>query len=88
MRLKHLTELRNWDLQETADHPGIANYAGYESAYRTPSLLSLAQIADLFENTVDFMIGRGITKSEKIKITGDTDQSTFHLTLPPFSGTQ
>lgn len=86
MMLKHLTELRkqrNWSLQETADHLGIAKstYAGYESGYRTPSLLSLAQIADLFETTVDSLIGRETLLQEKMDITDLTNHPSYRLTL-------
>jgi transcriptional regulator with XRE-family HTH domain len=61
--LEHLSELRKkrkWSLQETADQLGMAKstYAGYESGYREPSLQSLSQIADLFDTTVDYLIGR------------------------------
>lgn len=61
--LEHLSELRKnrkWSLQETADRLGIAKstYAGYESGYREPSLQSLIQMADLFETTVDDILGR------------------------------
>lgn len=83
--LKNLTERRkqrNWSLQETADQLGIAKstYAGYESGYRTPSLLSLAEIADLFETTVDSLIGRESTKQERIEIT-DLNFSPYQLSL-------
>ncbi|MDP4083752.1 MAG: helix-turn-helix transcriptional regulator [Bacillota bacterium] len=72
--LEHLFELRKkrkWSLQETADQLGMAKstYAGYESGYREPSLQSLSQIADLFETTVDFIIGRTFEEQELIEIT-------------------
>lgn len=72
--LEHLSELRKkrkWSLQETADQLGIAKstYAGYESGYREPSLQSLSQIADLFETTVDFLIGRTGEHQDPIEIT-------------------
>lgn len=72
--LEHLSELRKrrkWSLQETADQLGIAKstYAGYESGYREPSLQSLSQIADLFETTVDFIIGRTDQGREALEIT-------------------
>ncbi len=61
--LEHLSDLRKerkWSLQETADQLGIAKstYAGYETGYREPSLQSLLQMADLFETTVDYILGR------------------------------
>lgn len=35
-----------------------STYAGYETGYREPSLQSLLQMADLFETTVDYILGR------------------------------
>ncbi len=63
MDLNRLTELRKnkrWSLQYTADRLGIAKstYAGYESGYREPSLEALKLLADLFETSVDFLLGR------------------------------
>lgn len=71
--LEHLSELRKkrkWSLQDTADRLGIAKstYAGYESGYREPSLQSLSQMADLFETSVDFIIGRTEEEQEPIEI--------------------
>ena len=72
--LEHLSELRKkqkWSLQETADQLGMAKstYAGYESGYREPSLQSLSQIADLFETTVDYLIGRTEEDQSFLEIT-------------------
>lgn len=71
--LGHLSELRKkrkWSLQDTADQLGMAKstYAGYESGYREPSLQSLIQMADLFETTVDFIIGRTEEDQDTIEI--------------------
>jgi transcriptional regulator with XRE-family HTH domain len=72
--LENLSELRKkrkWSQQETADQLGIAKstYAGYESGYREPSLQSLSQIADLFETTVDFILGRTNEEQDHIEVT-------------------
>jgi transcriptional regulator with XRE-family HTH domain len=72
--LEQLAELRKkqkWSLQDTADQLGIAKstYAGYESGYREPSLQSLSHIADLFETTVDFLLGRTEQEQNSIEIT-------------------
>ncbi|HJV30701.1 MAG TPA: helix-turn-helix transcriptional regulator [Bacillales bacterium] len=72
--LENLSELRKkrkWSQQETADQLGIAKstYAGYESGYREPSLQSLSQIADLFETTVDFILGRTQEEQDHIEVT-------------------
>lgn len=68
--LSELRKERKWSLQETADQLGIAKstYAGYESGYREPSLQSLSQIADLFETTVDYILGRAGEKQGPIDL--------------------
>ncbi|PFN98516.1 transcriptional regulator [Bacillus sp. AFS076308] len=64
-RLSELRKKRKWSLQETADQLGIAKstYAGYESGYREPSLHSFSQLANLFDTTVDYLLGR--TKEDR-----------------------
>ncbi|ABK86074.1 transcriptional regulator AnsR [Bacillus anthracis] len=59
-RLSELRKNQKWSLQETADRLGIAKstYAGYENGYRLPSLQSLSKIADLFDTSVDYILGR------------------------------
>lgn len=63
MILNRLTILRksnNWSLQETADFLGIAKstYAGYESGHRRPSLEAIKLMADLFQTSTDYILGR------------------------------
>ncbi|MGE1044203.1 helix-turn-helix domain-containing protein [Bacillus wiedmannii] len=59
-RLSELRKNKKWSLQDTADQLGIAKstYAGYETGYRWPSLQSLSKIADLFDTSVDYILGR------------------------------
>ncbi len=59
-RLTTLKKNKKWSLQYTADRLGIAKstYAGYESGYRRPSLEALIEIADLFNTSTDFLLGR------------------------------
>lgn len=59
-RLSELRKKKKWSLQDTADRLGIAKstYAGYENGYRLPSLHSLTKIADLFDTSVDYILGR------------------------------
>ncbi|MFC7441801.1 helix-turn-helix domain-containing protein [Laceyella putida] len=59
-RVIELRKSKKWTLQYTADRLGIAKstYAGYESGYRQPSLEAIKSIADLFETSVDYLIGR------------------------------
>ncbi|MCM2531802.1 helix-turn-helix transcriptional regulator [Neobacillus pocheonensis] len=67
----YIEKKRKWSLQDTADQLGIAKstYAGYESGYREPSLRALSQIADLFDTTVDFILGRTKEDQDPIKTT-------------------
>ncbi|MGG3467085.1 helix-turn-helix transcriptional regulator [Neobacillus pocheonensis] len=78
-RLSELRKARKWSLQETADQLGIAKstYAGYESGYREPSLHSLSQIADLFDTTVDYLLGR-TENSERVKRTVEITEVIHH----------
>lgn len=59
-RLTSLRKSKRWSLQHTADKLGIAKstYAGYESGYRRPSLEAIKEIADLFDTSVDYILGR------------------------------
>jgi transcriptional regulator with XRE-family HTH domain len=84
--LEHLSELRKkrkWSLQDTADQLGIAKstYAGYESGYREPSLQSLSQIADLFDTTVDYILGRTNEEQDSLEITNLLKKDTHKLSL-------
>lgn len=84
--LEHLTELRKkrkWSLQDTADQLGIAKstYAGYESGYREPSLQSLAQIADLFETSVDYLLGRTKEEQDSLELTNLVKKDTHKLSI-------
>ncbi|WP_026695417.1 helix-turn-helix domain-containing protein [Peribacillus kribbensis] len=71
-RLSELRKKRGWSLQETADQLDIAKstYAGYESGYREPSIRSLSQIADLFDTTLDYLLGRTDNSLDAIELTG------------------
>lgn len=68
-RLSELRKQRKWSMQEIADQLGIAKstYAGYESGYREPALQSLTQLADLFETTVDDLLGRDAISAQQQK---------------------
>ncbi|MED1467471.1 helix-turn-helix transcriptional regulator [Bacillus salipaludis] len=85
-RLSELRKERKWSLQETADQLGIAKstYAGYESGYRLPSLQSLSQIADLFQTSVDYILGRtedSLAEHSVIEITKLIDSNEQVLSL-------
>ncbi|MFS0653908.1 helix-turn-helix domain-containing protein [Bacillus sp. 179-C3.3 HS] len=59
-RLTTLRKKKKWSLQHTADRLGIAKstYAGYESGYRRPSLEAVKLLADLYDTSIDFLLGR------------------------------
>ncbi|MBC6974895.1 helix-turn-helix transcriptional regulator [Bacillus sp. Xin] len=69
-RLSELRKNQKWSLQDTADRLGIAKstYAGYENGYRLPSLQSLSKIADLFDTSVDYILGRTEYPQKKIGV--------------------
>ncbi|MCM3542161.1 helix-turn-helix domain-containing protein [Priestia megaterium] len=59
-RLAQLRKEKKWSLQYTADQLEIAKstYAGYESGYRRPSLEALVTIAELFDTSTDYLLGK------------------------------
>lgn len=84
--LEHLSELRKkrkWSLQDTADQLGIAKstYAGYESGYREPSLQSLSQMADLFDTTVDYILGRTKDEQNSLEMTNLLKNDAHKLSI-------
>lgn len=82
MILNRLTTLRKgkrWSLQYTADRLGIAKstYAGYESGHRRPSLEAIKLMADIFDTSTDYLLGRVDDPVQKSK-----DNSSVELTHP------
>lgn len=80
-RLMALRKEKSWSLQYVSDQLGMAKstYAGYESGYRRPSLEAITAMADLFETSVDYILGRipdplthshqsGLTNEEPIEL--------------------
>lgn len=67
-------------MQETADRLEIAKstYAGYEYGYREPSLQALSDIADLFETSVDHILGRS---DQMMELTNLIDEESTVLSL-------
>jgi transcriptional regulator with XRE-family HTH domain len=79
-RLVTLRKNKKWSMQETADRLEIAKstYAGYEYGYREPSLQALSDIADLFETSVDYILGR---TDQSMELTNIIDNESTVLTL-------
>ena len=70
--LKELRIIKELSQQEVADylHCSVVSYSRYETGNRSPSLEMLVKIADFFDVTVDYLLGRdrisenGLTKYE------------------------
>ncbi|WP_391557016.1 helix-turn-helix domain-containing protein [Robertmurraya sp.] len=79
-RLVTLRKSRKWSMQETADRLEIAKstYAGYEYGYREPSLQALSDFADLFETSVDHILGRS---EQSLELTKLIEKESIALTL-------
>ncbi|MGE7906629.1 helix-turn-helix domain-containing protein [Peribacillus sp. NPDC094092] len=67
-RLTTLRKAKRWSLQYTADRLGIAKstYAGYESGHRRPSLETINLLADLYDTSTDYILGRVDYPSKEI----------------------
>ncbi|HDR7647703.1 TPA: helix-turn-helix transcriptional regulator [Bacillus mycoides] len=59
-QLKFLRNRRGWTMQEVADRIGKndSTYSGYETNKRKPNAEVLVQLADTFDTTTDFILGR------------------------------
>lgn len=62
-RIKEEREKRGWTQEYMAGllNIKIGTLSGYERSYRTPDVAMLEKIADLFETTVDDLLGRTAT---------------------------
>jgi len=59
-RLKELRLERNLTQTDVSEALGLSKscYAGYEQGYREPDLKTLIRLADYFEVTTDYLLGR------------------------------
>ena len=59
-RLKQLRQERGLKQREMAERLGLAlsSYQAYEYAYRYPDFQGLIAIADLFDVSIDYLVGR------------------------------
>ncbi|MGO4889001.1 helix-turn-helix domain-containing protein [Anaerobacillus sp. MEB173] len=80
-RLTRLRKDKGWSLQYTADRLGIAKstYAGYESGYRRPSLEAIKLIAELFDTSTDYILGR--VDHPNFQLEEDTTKSVHIIEL-------
>ena len=60
LRLKNEREKRNWSQKYVADKVGITNavLSNYERDIRDPDTETLRKLSDLFEVSVDYLLGR------------------------------
>ena len=59
-RLKLCRENRKWKQREVADavHVNLRTYQGYEGGRSEPKFETLIALADLFDVTLDYLLGR------------------------------
>ncbi len=59
-RLVELRKMHKLTQRQVAEHLGISqpSYIRYENGTSEPSLQNLSKLADLFDVTVDYLIGR------------------------------
>lgn len=60
LKLKEIRTLKGYSQQEVADrlHCSAISYSRYETGNRSPSYDILVKIADFFDVTVDYLLGR------------------------------
>ena len=65
MRLKELRESKRLTQKEVAEIIGYSeiSYARYEKGEREPDISTLCKLAEYFNVTVDYLIGRGNLKN-------------------------
>lgn len=59
-RLNYIRKRKGFTAQQVADYLNIniRSYRAYESADRSPNLDTLVKIADLFDISIDYLLGR------------------------------
>lgn len=69
-RLKAERERRNWSQKFVAEKVGITNtvLSNYERNYRDPDTETLRKLADLYEVSVDYLLGRD-SKNDLLELT-------------------
>ncbi len=63
MRIKELRTERNWSLQHLGDLVGVSDQtiSNWERERNQPSIKNLIKLADIFEVSVDYLVGRDKT---------------------------
>ncbi len=70
MRLKELREDRDLRQQDIADllHISQVSYGRYELGLSEPSLSSLIKLADFYNVSLDYLVGRSSSKNEMVLV--------------------
>lgn len=78
-RLGRERTIRNWPQKFVAAKIGITNtvLSNYERDYRDPDTETLTRLADLYEVSVDYLLGR--TNSPGTEIVDDDSQKVFFM---------
>lgn len=83
MRLRLLRMDRNMQQKDVAEMLGItpAAYGTYERGEREPNLTTLCKIADLFDVSIDYLLGRDTSDMSKIKLPSATEIKPEYVKL-------
>ncbi len=82
LKLKELRNIRKVSQEDVANYLGITQqaYANYERGARKPDPDTLSKLADYFDVSVDYLLGRNTTPTgEVFALSSDTDYDD----LPP-----
>ena len=66
LKLKEIRQIRGMSQQAVADylHCSAVSYSRYETGNRSPSLELLIQMAECFDVTVDYLLGRELISAQ------------------------
>lgn len=81
-RIKDLRKEMNYSQQELGDAIGVTKVSicGYENGTRTPSLDTFVMLAELFETSTDYLLGRTDEKNnEKVALSKEDYQIVKEL---------
>lgn len=80
-RIREQREKRGWSqvyVAKQLKHKRSQNYANYENGFRMPDANTIGQIADLYETTIDYLLGK--TDNPKRAIDFEALYQAFDLT--------
>lgn len=88
-RIKILRELKGISMKEAAAQLGLpyTTYVNYEKGVRKPGSETLIALADFYETSIDYLIGRP-TKKTAAKSDGPTDEELEKLVRKAKTGNQ